>query len=540
MSDRYFAISNFKWGLETRKSELLIQPGAVTFLVDGFINQGGEIEQRKSFARDYSANFPSYTFGIQDTDVGIITFGDVAQPHVFHINALIRTANVANIQTTVNHDIPIGATITVSGATGDASFNVASAVVTNVTANSLFYANPGPNTGIIVEATGVVFEPFPSGINYQQLTYPFVTTNPPRLTGIPFSVNRNGKAFVISKWSDGNRFLYYDSVLVPDSRNGLVLQSNGLPETISDLATDLANQVSGLGGGWTGLANKTATIPGGSPTNRAGGVLFEGPPSVVFTPKVSEVSTLGLLGAIFNDQDNPGSPGAASTVAFTLNAGTTGTVTVTAPKNADGSGTASLTGGAINFNTTLSQTAADVALAINVFSSITGYIATSTGAKVTIAAPPTFGPVVFNVTVVTTGDITSIIGAAVAGAYGISLSATTSTGFIVTGPYGNGWVVNRQTARGASAALSINIVATSFSGGGTTTFVWSAVNADGTPLATPVMNMSSLTGASLTLTKVLTSGTQLLGYFKVIATDSGGATGSPYTLRFTVVFTAYA
>ena len=44
-----FEIQNFKFGLDSRRSELTSQPGTLETLQDAHINQGGEIEKRKEF-----------------------------------------------------------------------------------------------------------------------------------------------------------------------------------------------------------------------------------------------------------------------------------------------------------------------------------------------------------------------------------------------------------------------------------------------------------------------------------------------------------
>src|SRR2546422_809191 len=78
MSDKYVAFENFKWGLDTRKSELTTKPGALLSLINAHINAGGEVEQRKSFAKKTS--FPAGTFGLEATDSGLVTFGSISTP----------------------------------------------------------------------------------------------------------------------------------------------------------------------------------------------------------------------------------------------------------------------------------------------------------------------------------------------------------------------------------------------------------------------------------------------------------------------------
>lgn len=70
-------LKNFKYGLDSRRSELESQPGTLVELENAHINQGGEIEKRKAFV--YTA-FPADTFGAQATSSGIVTFGSITDP----------------------------------------------------------------------------------------------------------------------------------------------------------------------------------------------------------------------------------------------------------------------------------------------------------------------------------------------------------------------------------------------------------------------------------------------------------------------------
>lgn len=74
MSEKYIAVSNFKFGLDTRRGELTAQPGSLVKCDNAFINVGGQVEKRLAFTVA-NVPFPSGTFGLQDTDEGIVTFG---------------------------------------------------------------------------------------------------------------------------------------------------------------------------------------------------------------------------------------------------------------------------------------------------------------------------------------------------------------------------------------------------------------------------------------------------------------------------------
>jgi hypothetical protein len=69
-----FEIQNFRPGLDTRRYELTSVPGSLETLVNAHINQGGEIENRKTIAPIPSTQFAA-TFGAQETATGIYVFG---------------------------------------------------------------------------------------------------------------------------------------------------------------------------------------------------------------------------------------------------------------------------------------------------------------------------------------------------------------------------------------------------------------------------------------------------------------------------------
>ena len=55
MSDRFVMSANFKYGLDTRRAALLELPGAMIQCQNGFVNSGGGVEQRMSFAKNAMA-----------------------------------------------------------------------------------------------------------------------------------------------------------------------------------------------------------------------------------------------------------------------------------------------------------------------------------------------------------------------------------------------------------------------------------------------------------------------------------------------------
>lgn len=80
-------LRDFRYGLDTRKSELTQRPGSLEVLHNGYVNQGGEIQNRKAFVRTARV---AGTFGLQSTSDGLVTFGsgDLAGSHPVNVGTV--------------------------------------------------------------------------------------------------------------------------------------------------------------------------------------------------------------------------------------------------------------------------------------------------------------------------------------------------------------------------------------------------------------------------------------------------------------------
>lgn len=76
----FFAIQNFRFGLDTRRSEYTSQPGTLLTLNNCHINEGGEIEKRQAFSQ---ATGLINTFGLVAGASGLYVFGSIATPGGF-------------------------------------------------------------------------------------------------------------------------------------------------------------------------------------------------------------------------------------------------------------------------------------------------------------------------------------------------------------------------------------------------------------------------------------------------------------------------
>lgn len=72
----YFAIEDFRSGMDTRRMPVLSVPGSLLSLVNGHINRGGEIEKRLAFVEQ--VDMPANTFGLAAVGGTLYTFGSVA------------------------------------------------------------------------------------------------------------------------------------------------------------------------------------------------------------------------------------------------------------------------------------------------------------------------------------------------------------------------------------------------------------------------------------------------------------------------------
>lgn len=71
----YFAIEDFRAGMDTRRMPVLSVPGSLLELVNGHINRGGEIEKRLAFVPQIT--LPAGTLGLASVGGTLYTFGSV-------------------------------------------------------------------------------------------------------------------------------------------------------------------------------------------------------------------------------------------------------------------------------------------------------------------------------------------------------------------------------------------------------------------------------------------------------------------------------
>lgn len=72
----YFAVEDFRAGMDTRRMPVLSVPGSLLELVNGHINRGGEVEKRLAFVPQIT--LPAGTLGLAAVGGTLYTFGSVA------------------------------------------------------------------------------------------------------------------------------------------------------------------------------------------------------------------------------------------------------------------------------------------------------------------------------------------------------------------------------------------------------------------------------------------------------------------------------
>jgi|SRR6266850_3449183 len=354
-------IQKFPFGRDTRRSVLTSQPGTLVTANNVLVNEGGELEGRKSFVQFANVsildgNGDAGTFGLEATEVGLVVFGS-SLPH--------------------------------GSAKGQSQPKLASDMPTGI--KYVWVQHPS-----LFRLTTV---------NYSRTLH--------RMTGVRKSESYKGKPvligqftttkfsvttlyyFLYSEWTlisgDGTALPYYQATLVQQSQNGMVFDK----EDNSDQWVELAREVALLSDqGFNTAISSTLTRRG---------ELFS-PPGVGIGIDVSETSTTGLVGFFNKGLNGPTAQPTAAYTAFQVTALPTSPVlvVVSAPSASDGSGSftlATLTG-ASEVGATTVICATNIANEINAFTNVTGYSAYATGSNVVVWAPAIWGSVTFNVTVI--------------------------------------------------------------------------------------------------------------------------------------------
>lgn len=392
-------LKNFKYGLDSRRSELESQPGTLVELENAHINQGGEIEKRKAFV--YTA-FPADTFGAQATSLGIVTFGSIADP-----------GGWAAISTAVGETVYYQRLQHPEVLRGEA-YSAGSHAMTGIVASELF----GDDAWVAASFADGSVHCYYAGVHVYDFTDGLVLPN--RLTTAEIAADFNAMV---------NRTTQYDATVAGSVVTVTGPLSNDYQVAVSDESSlgTLASLVSSLSTVSTSANPATGSfrITGGSAaagTNKVSKVEVQ---SVFVRPTVTRETTANVakldigthaltVGTII---DVAGIPGynvvGASISAVTATTISYANVHANEASTPDGSGSVragtpiTITNAAVDWRISNAVTASDIATSINAKSSTPEYTAIAIDNLVTIQAEASQGdtPNDFEVKVTTSGNV---------------------------------------------------------------------------------------------------------------------------------------
>ncbi len=418
-------ITDFRFGLDSRRSELTSRIGVLMKCENGRITQGAEVHKRKAFVQ--GVPLPAGCYGIVPTDEGLVTFGSVALPtgmvawpaynqflgasmpplsYMQFTLPAINTYNttIGSVQLGLSRETQgifllsyppspnfpasfgIGSSFTVSGYTSSGTTFLNG----TWTCANLFAAGHVLNVGFnILSGIDTIIQP---GI----FTYTYAVTNP-QVTGFVSGGTFNDFPFVALTFSDNTVKVFYGATqtngqwqastaqLVGDFTSGIVTSTNTI---------DIATAISAL------INNNpafTSTVNGSNVTI----VSVNSADTTKQTPgdNISISNTLDLLPTstgtltLLSEFDSvPGIVATAATAEFYIWGGITGGVISNIYVNDNGGGISTtqvldLLNYPVPWDQSSAITAADVAVAINANSNTTNCTALASGNKITISGP---------------------------------------------------------------------------------------------------------------------------------------------------------
>lgn len=214
----YISIQNFKYGLDSRRDALSNQPGTLTTLENGHVNQGGEIEKRKKFSllshfigeTDFSAS-PLPGYGLAAGADGLYYFGDMPTSEVGTVSFIPSGLTVQAWMTAPDY-LAVGMSITVSDCAEEPKLN-GTWTVTDIAEEGYVEFTIAEST--FTTDTGTVTWTLDFTINesislfYQKLAVS--TLNFVRYVSSCIFLN---EIFVIAEFSDGNNYMFYGGTLL--------------------------------------------------------------------------------------------------------------------------------------------------------------------------------------------------------------------------------------------------------------------------------------------------------------------------------------
>lgn len=396
----YLSVENFKFGLDTRKSQQTANPGTLVTGQDGHINQGGEFEVRKAFVllgtlpRAIALSPPTVNgdtngdtlnaYGLQPTSSGLLTFGSADS-----------TRNT--VPTGVPYVFPTG-----------------------VTYQRLLH-HLVAQEGVLVNVDGGTTASLALGAIVR-----------PAMTGVTHSCSFSGKAFVLSTFGTGALGLLATSQM---HYNGSPVNQFWYGHTWITVANYGAFSQFDL------YFNAAQEVPGFSPNlvlDVNNSLLFYGPTTDSMLLAASDTDATSSLTAYNSIATSAAVAAISAKARFDISAWTTGAGTLTIT---DSLGTV-VAAVAHNAGTSLATFVIAVVKAINLAGATTGYSATwstivnaaALNYRINVVAPATYGNVTTTLTLtdIAAGSATTLNNTAFSGGVngitGNSAPAKTSFG----------------------------------------------------------------------------------------------------------------
>lgn len=236
----YIYLSNYKFGLDTRRSELSSQPGTLLQLNNAHVTQGGEIEKRQAFVK---YRLPEGTFGLLSTSTNIYIFGSRVSLSYTSTSFLVA-ANTAVIFFDNDNGYPlqVGDMVNVSGMSDNAingqNFTIAS--YAGSPSFAITYPVVAPDQGFTFDTGGTMQLAILSSIIYQRLVHPLGAS----MTGVVTATLFADKPFVVATFDNGDTLAYYDGTLITDFIYG---EQGSLSRTAFAVANNLVSQINATG-----------------------------------------------------------------------------------------------------------------------------------------------------------------------------------------------------------------------------------------------------------------------------------------------------
>lgn len=459
-----FVLENFKYGLDSRKSELTSVVGTLEAANNCHVNQGGEIEKRKAFVR---TALPTNSFGGLGTLAGLTIFGSVAQG-------------------SLNLALPAGVTYQ-RLQHPDGSTTMTAVICQTVFGGNAFVVAKFADNNVYAFYNGTLVEDFIAGdvLASQNTTEKINTALAALINGtVPYTSTDNGNSTqdVVSK--PGTQYVTNITKVSASGTLTSLVENTGIPPSTAVASVgQFAIQAGSSNPGtnkitsvkvastqlltasidWTTSNTNTAALVATNINANSGTshysavangntVIISGTTANGATPNGSAVQVTAAGNVIIG------------VISFTLGlvqGSTQFTTGTTVLVNG-----VSIQSGAVNWNTSVSQTCADIVTNINAFSGTSGYNAFSSGQVIYISkliTTSTDAPVNVIVNVGTGGEV--IFGTA----QSLGISVTPTTVAVVNNVTFSGG--NRHVSFGTSQLVTVTITG----GIGPYSFLWAEV-----------------------------------------------------------------